>query len=67
MALVSSSIPPFLEGLEAKEVLGTAKGSMQGNQLEVVEKEVMVLRKASISLKEQEIDKAIKACDLWQH
>lgn len=30
------------------------KGSMQGNHLEVVEKEVMVLTKASISLQEQE-------------
>lgn len=62
MAPVSSTIPPFLLGLEAKEVLETAKGSMQKNLLEVLEKEVMVPRKASISLQEQEIDKAIRAC-----
>lgn len=61
MAPVSSTTPPFLLGLEVKEVLETAKGSMQKNLLEVLEKEVTVLRKASISLQEQEIDTGIRA------
>lgn len=52
MAPVSSTIPPFLLGLEAKEVLETVKGSMQNYLLELLEKEVMVLRKASISWQE---------------
>lgn len=62
MAPVSSTIPLFLLGLEAKEVLETVKGSMQNYLLELLEKEVMVLRKASISWQEQEIDKAIRSC-----
>lgn len=54
-----SSTPGALPGPEAGEALGTAKGSTQGNHLEVLEKEVMVPTKASISLREQE-SKAIR-------
>lgn len=61
MAPVSSSILMVLLGLEAKEALGTAKGSVLGDRLEVVEKEVMVLKKASIFLQEQETAKALRA------
>lgn len=53
-------MPLVLLDLEAKEALGTVKASTLGNQPEVVEKEAMVLRKASISLQEQEIAKAIR-------
>lgn len=62
MAPAHSSILVSLLGLEAEEALETVKGSMQGNHLEVVEKEVTVLTKASISLQEQEIAKAITPC-----
>lgn len=47
-----SSSPGPLPGLEAVEAPEMVEGSMQGNHLEVLEKEAMVLTKASISLQE---------------
>lgn len=55
----SSSSPVSLPGLEAGVALEMVKGSMQGNHREALEKQEMVLTKASISLQEQDT-KAIR-------